>query len=730
MSAGTDVGARTGVEPGAKGRVLLINPKITTRRHARFPLSIMTIAAALEDSHDSMLIDGNVDGAAVRAACDAARTQRFDAVGVTVMGGPQVATAIEVSRALRAAQPDLPIVWGGYFPTLYPSVALNNDYVDFVVRGQGEDTFVDLMEALARPGREKLAAVDGLSWRSDGVVQHNPERAFTRKHIAPTLRYDRLPDAKTYLAKTFLGQRTAGHQAALGCRFRCTFCGVAAMFRGATALPPAERLDREIAYLKQLGADSIQFYDHNFFDREEDMVPLLEVLARHEVPWWCYARADALVNLSPETWRLVRKSRLRMAYIGAETPNDRLLKSIRKGTRSEQTLEVAEVCRANGVIPELSFMVAPPEDPEGETEAHVRFHSPRQARESVGGDHRLRLHAVAGRQRPRLAAVEARAAARRARRARRVSENPRGMDGAPLGRLCLSRRRTLAQRSAAATHPRFRNRVAMPVPDRTRHALSGLGQGSAARSRELALCAAPLRSPVGAHGVAEPHRSARSARHEPLSCGALPLHVVQISFFVDPQRRAPETLLRDWIPLVDVAAAVASAGERITVVQASMVHGHDRAIRRHVSFRGTGSRRRAARAQSRVSRAATRARSRTCFMSMASASGSEVRELHELAPSTPILLQDHADRGTALLASQCVAERRDRRKRHVVLRARAGRAVSARSPAAAGRRDFRDPRIDELVRSRRHSRRARRYGPARRPRDPVGRATSTRTRIR
>ena len=76
------------------------------------------------------------------------------------------------------------------------------------------------------------------------------------------------------------------------------------------------------------------------------MVPLLEVLARHELPWWCYARADALVNLSPETWRLVRKSRLRMAYIGAETPNDRLLKSIRKGTRSEQTLEVTEVCRA------------------------------------------------------------------------------------------------------------------------------------------------------------------------------------------------------------------------------------------------------------------------------------------------------------------------------------------------------------------------------------------------
>ena len=107
------------------------------------------------------------------------------------MGGPQVATAIEVSRALRAAQPDLPIVWGGYFPTLYPAVALNSDYVDFVVRGQGEDTFVELMSAIASADRDRLATIDGLSWRHDGAVIHNRERAFTRRHIAPALRYDR-----------------------------------------------------------------------------------------------------------------------------------------------------------------------------------------------------------------------------------------------------------------------------------------------------------------------------------------------------------------------------------------------------------------------------------------------------------------------------------------------------------------------------------------------------------
>jgi len=358
-------------------RVLLINPAITARSRARFPLSVMSVAAALEPDYESVIIDGNVDADAIATASAAVRDGGFEAAGITVMGGPQVASSIAMSRALRAVRPDLPIIWGGYFPTLYPDAALNNDYVDYVVRGQGEDSLRSLLPALrngAAAGNLPAESIPGIAFRRDGRVVRTAGRAFTARHIAPALRYELLRDPREYLVRTFLGRRTAAHQAALGCRFRCTFCGVAAMFRGGTALPPAERLDRELDFLKQrIGADSIQFYDHNFFDREVDMVPLLEVLARHELPWWCYARADALVDLSPESWKLVRRSRLRMAYIGAETPNDQLLRSIRKGTRSDQTLEVAELCRANGVIPELSFMVAPPEDPEGETERTFDF---------------------------------------------------------------------------------------------------------------------------------------------------------------------------------------------------------------------------------------------------------------------------------------------------------------------------------------------------------------------
>jgi anaerobic magnesium-protoporphyrin IX monomethyl ester cyclase len=354
--------------------VLLINPKITSARNARFPLSLLALAGSLENRYRCRIVDGNVDRNYIDTIRRAVREQRIDAAGITVMGGPQVASAIQASAAIREASPTTPIVWGGYFPTLYDSAAINAPYVDYAVRGSGEDTFSALLDAIFWGRYGDLEAIAGLTWKRNGDVVRNADRAFADRRPAAMLPYELLGNSRGYLAKTFLGQRTAAYQAALGCRFRCTFCGVASMFRGATALPPAARLERDLTWLKDhLGADSIQYFDHNFFDREADMAPILRVLAKIQLPWWCYARADALLNLSADSWALVRKSKLRMAYIGAESASDALLKNIRKGTRVDQTLAVAELCRTQGVIPELSFMVAPPHDPEGETERTFEF---------------------------------------------------------------------------------------------------------------------------------------------------------------------------------------------------------------------------------------------------------------------------------------------------------------------------------------------------------------------
>ncbi len=355
-------------------RLLLINPRITSRRSARFPLSLLTLAGSLESRYSCNIVDGNVDAGYLTTIRRLLHEQHFEAVGVTVMGGPQVRSAIDVSTIVRQAVPTTPIIWGGYFPTLYPDTALNAPYVDYAIRGAGEAVLPELLAALHAGGHRLLESVRGLAWKRDGQIVRNPDRPFAFPGPRTPLPYELLGDPRTYLARTFLGRRTVAHQASVGCRFRCTFCGVAAMFRGATSLPPALRLERELIWLKEdLGADSIQYFDHNFFDREVDMVPLLEVMARIQLPWWCYARADALLGLSANSWALVRRSRLRMAYIGAESPSDAMLKSIRKGTTADQTLSVADLCRRQGVIPELSFMVAPPVDTENETERTFEF---------------------------------------------------------------------------------------------------------------------------------------------------------------------------------------------------------------------------------------------------------------------------------------------------------------------------------------------------------------------
>lgn len=366
-------------------RVLLINPRMCSRRSMRLPLSLLSLGAALEGRHEYEILDGNADADAAGRALRAVAEDAVELVGVSVMPGPQVGPALQLSAAIRALRPEVPIVWGGYFPTLYPEAALNAPYVDYVARGQGEDTLLELLERLpdAGPPPGPLASaadpravegVRGLTWKDSGGVRHNPDRPFRSPDDDAPYPYHRLGDVVRYLRPSFMGSRTAVHQAAIGCRYHCEFCGVVTMFNGVTRLSGPARLDAAVAALRdRWGATALQFYDNNFFDREESSVPLLEVLARHAMPWWCYARADTLAGFAPQTWELIRKSRLTMAYIGAEAASDEALRQMKKGSRVEHTFAVARLCRENGVIPELSFVLGGPEDPVGETEKTLEF---------------------------------------------------------------------------------------------------------------------------------------------------------------------------------------------------------------------------------------------------------------------------------------------------------------------------------------------------------------------
>ena len=368
----------------APGAVLLVNPRTGVASNARMPLSIVHLTAVLEGRWPWSIVDGNRLADPTATTLRLLRARPHALVGLTVMPGPQVIPAIEMSAAIRAAFPEVPIVWGGYFPTLYPDAAINARTSTTWCAARGKRPSSTFSAACPTPVRRSTEALPAISRRLARSPASPGSRTTGRFTIPiardpagsalPVIPYDRIPDINEYMRPSFLSARTTVHQAALGCRFKCEFCGVVSMWNGKTLLEAPERLLHALGTQRdRWGADGVQFFDHNFFDREETSVPILDVLGQLQMPWWCYARTDALAGFRAATWEKIRKSRLRMAYVGAEAASDEALKRMRKGSRVEHTIEVARRCREYGVIPEFSFVLGGPGDPEGEIEETFEF---------------------------------------------------------------------------------------------------------------------------------------------------------------------------------------------------------------------------------------------------------------------------------------------------------------------------------------------------------------------
>jgi hypothetical protein len=125
--------------------------------------------------------------------------------------------------------------------------------------------------------------------------------------------------------------------------------------------------------VKDYGMDGVQFYDMNFFMREDHTRELMERLAPLGLHWWCEGRIDTICRYSDETLEWIRKAGCTMIFFGAESGSDRVLKEMKKGITTEQTLEVARRLRRLNIIPEFSFVVGNPRDPEEDTRQTIAF---------------------------------------------------------------------------------------------------------------------------------------------------------------------------------------------------------------------------------------------------------------------------------------------------------------------------------------------------------------------
>ena len=339
---------------------------------AALPLSVLSIAAMLEGREEYVIVDGNLDPRPKDTLLALMQQHKVELLASTVMPGPQTKSAVETLPEIHARFPNVPTVWGGYFPTNYTAAALNAPYVDYAVRGQGDETILELLDVV----REKRdpATVAGLSHKDpNGRHVHNPERPMKSPGAFPWYPYHRLPMEK-YLLPTYLGKRTAVHQASIGCPFSCNFCGVVTFSGNRQRTESAERTASILWRLKEnYGADAVQFYDNNFFLREDNARELAERITPLKTRWWCEGRVDILLRYSDATLATLRRAGCTMIFVGAESGSDWVLQEMKKQLTTEQTLEFASRIRKSGIVAEFSFVIGNPQDPDRDTRECLRF---------------------------------------------------------------------------------------------------------------------------------------------------------------------------------------------------------------------------------------------------------------------------------------------------------------------------------------------------------------------
>jgi radical SAM superfamily enzyme YgiQ (UPF0313 family) len=351
--------------------IILFNPRATRPKNRRFPLSVLALGAVLEGREDYAIVDGNVDPEPLATIEAIAARGGVEMLAVSVMPGPQMVAAFPVCRAFREKYPKVPIVWGGYFASLFTDAALNAKYVDFAVRAQGEDTFLELIAAIRAGGGYNR--IRGLSYKDQfGLHVHNPERPLRSPADFPMYPYHRL-DASKYVRPTFLGSRTTVHMASIGCPFRCNFCGVVPLFDREKMEPP-ERTASILAHQqREYGVNAVQFYDNNFFLKEDHARELADRLTPLGLRWWCEARVDVMLGYSDDTLRRLARAGLTMVFMGVESGSEAVLSDMRKGIHPEQILAFARRAREFGIVPEYSFIFGDPRDSERETAETIAF---------------------------------------------------------------------------------------------------------------------------------------------------------------------------------------------------------------------------------------------------------------------------------------------------------------------------------------------------------------------
>jgi anaerobic magnesium-protoporphyrin IX monomethyl ester cyclase len=332
------------------------------------PLALMYVASVLEqDGHDVQIRDLTIDKSPIDYSS-------VDIVGVTCTT-PQYNAALQIAK--EAHEHGKIVLMGGVHVTFTAEETLKTGYVDYVIRGEGEDTVRELCRALQEHGRRfDPMKIHGISWYDPETksVMHSPERhaimdinriPYPARHLVDMKGYpSRLNNQR---ATTLLGSR--------GCPYKCVYCVVPNMNSAIYRQRSPESIVDEVEHIvDNYGVSGILFVDDNFTINIHNTMRFCEELMRRKIDilWWCQSRADTLLK-HEEMVDKMAQSGCYMVFLGLESPNERVLKSYNKKLKGDEGEQVVKLLSKYGIKTMGSFMMGEIHETEEEVENTINY---------------------------------------------------------------------------------------------------------------------------------------------------------------------------------------------------------------------------------------------------------------------------------------------------------------------------------------------------------------------
>lgn len=326
------------------------------------PLGILSVGSALRKSgFDVELI--NITEKEIDETAKTIANKKPICIGLSVMTGRQTAHSASLSKKIKSLSPNLPIIWGGIHPSLLPEQCLSEDYIDYVVIGEGEETMIEFLRKLEE--RKSFSEVLGLGYKENGRPKINPTRPLIKDLSKWTLDFSLL-DMEKFIYPLDKYKRVIAYKTSRGCPFNCAFCYNQVFNQNRWRVWPIEQVISDIKYLKdKYKIDAIKFYDDNFMvDRKR----AFEILKEINLPSHLEARID---TIDEELAKKFKEYRVFDMLIGVESGSDRILSLINKRITVERILNAVKILARYDVPASYSAIVGLPTETKEEFESTV-----------------------------------------------------------------------------------------------------------------------------------------------------------------------------------------------------------------------------------------------------------------------------------------------------------------------------------------------------------------------